>query len=156
VLGGTSVGLAAGGHVLGGGHAEPVFIGLLVVAATLFGHAWLSRERGLLAIICAVVGVQAGVHVGLTVGHDHHMSTAMLLTHAGAAVLLGALLRAGEARIHAALRRRALRLMVAVRLLAAGLPAPLPMTAVPMPQPLLANSVWNPAPASRRGPPATL
>ncbi len=128
-------------------------MGLLVIAAVLAARTWLSKERGLLAITAAVVIVQGAAHLGLSVGHPHPMSAAMVLTHAGAAVLLGVFLRLGEARVYAAARRRLLWLLVAMRLLAAGLPPRLAVTpaVVPAGDPL--TSVWIPAPDHRRGPP---
>lgn len=150
----SSVGLAAGGHLVGGGQVEPVFLGLLVAAATVAAHAWLSRERGLLAIAATVIGLQVGVHLGLTVGHAHSVGPAMILTHAAAALLLAVLLRAGEARIYAAARRRVLRLLVALRVMAAGLPRPLATSEVRWEVACNLPSVWTPAPGLRRGPPA--
>lgn len=149
----SSVGLAAGGHLLGGGHVEPLFLLLLLAAATLTGHTWLSKERGMLAIAGAVVTVQVGVHLGLTLGHDHALSAAMVLTHAGAALLLAVFLRTGEARIYAAARRRLLNLLVAMRLLTAGLPQYLPMSLARWEGPCCSLTPWTPAPGQRRGPP---
>lgn len=129
VLGISAVGLATVGHVVGGGHVEPVFVGLLIVAATLGGYGWLGRERGLIAITAVVLGTQIAAHVVLAVGHQHTMSEQMLITHAGAAVVLAVFLAVGEARLHAAARRRFLQWLVAVRIAVAGLPRELPWTA---------------------------
>ena len=148
----SSVGLAAGGHLLGGGHVEPLFLLLLLAAATLTGHTWLSKERGMLAIAGAVVTVQIGVHLGLTLGHAHALSTSMVLAHAGAALLLAVFLRTGEARIYAAARRRLLNLLVAMRLLTAGLPQYLPMSLARWEGPSCSLTPWTPAPGQRRGP----
>ena len=134
VLGTTSVGLATAGHIAAGGHVEPLFAGLLIVAAVLAAHAWLRHERGLIAITAAVLTVQATVHLGLTVGHEHTPSTTMLAAHAVMALALAVFLRFGEARLHAAARRRYIRWLVAVRLLIAGLPQALP-TSTPLPLP---------------------
>lgn len=152
VLGVASVGLAAGGHIVAGGHVEPVFAGLLVIAAVLSSHAWLHRERGLLAITVAVVAVQIGVHLGLAVGHDHRAGTTMLVAHAGAALLLALFLRSGEARLHAAARRRYLRLLIAAHLLLAGVPRALPQARTLVGKTPM-RSLWVPAPGLRRGPP---
>ena len=147
------MGLATAGHLAGGGHLEPVFAALLVAAAVLAGHGWLRRERGLLAITTAVLTVQVVVHFGLTVGHDHSASTTMLAAHAGMALLLAAFLRFGEARLHAAARRRYARWLVAVRLLIADLPHTLPNTRTFHPTARL-HTLWTPTPGPMRGPPA--
>jgi hypothetical protein len=148
------VGLATAGHIGAGGHVEPVFAGLLVMAAVLAGHGWLRRERGLLAITAAVLIVQVTVHLGLTVGHDHAASTTMLAAHTGMALLLAFFLRFGEARLHAAARRRYARWLVAVRLLIAGLPQSLP-TSIALPLPQRLETLWTPTAWPLRGPPAS-
>lgn len=152
-LGVTSVGLAAGGHIAAGGHVEPVFAGLLVVAAVLASHGWLRRERGLVAITAAVGTVQIAVHLGLTVGHSHNAGPMMIGAHAAMALVLAAFLRSGEARIHAAARRRYLAWLVAVRLLIADLPRPLPSARRIEPVQGL-HTLWTPTPGPMRGPPA--
>lgn len=156
MLGVSAVGLATVAHLLGGGHAEPVFIALLIAAATLSSHAWLTKERGLLAITAAVVAAQFAVHLTLAGGHSHQLSVGMLLTHAGAALLLGVFLRVGEARIHAAARRRWLRLLVAVRVALAGVPQPLAASPLPASEPLVLTSLWIEHTEPGRGPPAAL
>ncbi len=122
--------LSAGGHVVGGGHTEPVLLGLLTVMTVLAAYGWLRSERGVLAILAAVAVVQVGAHVVLSAGHAHAGSTAMTLAHLGTGLLLAVLLRHGESRIFAAARRRYLRWLVAVRLALAGLPARSPRSAV--------------------------
>lgn len=152
MLGTTSVGLAASGHIAAGGHVEPVFAGLLLVAAVLAAHGWLRRERGLPAITAAVLVAQVAVHLGLTVGHGHSASTTMLAAHAVMALVLAGFLRFGEARIHAAARRRYLRWLVALRLLIADLPRPLPRTRPQAPAQRY-RTLWTPTPGPMRGPP---
>lgn len=142
------------GHLQGGGHTEPVFLLLLFGAATLGGHAWLSKERGLLAIVAAVLVVQVTVHLALTLGHDHTLTPAMILTHTGAALVLAVFLRSGEARLYAATRRRLVNLLIAMRLLAAGLPQYLPTSVTRWEGPSCRLTTWTPAPGQRRGPPA--
>jgi hypothetical protein len=124
VLGGSAVALSAGGHMLGGGHLEPVLLVLLVALASLAAYGWLRSERGLLAIIAAVTVVQAVTHVILGAGHTHSSSSAMLAGHLLAGLLLAVLLRSGESRIFAAARRRYLQWQIAVRCALAGLVAP--------------------------------
>ena len=153
MLGTTSVALASGGHLAAGGHVEPVFAALLVVAAVLGSHGWLRRERGLLAITAAVVTVQIAVHVGLTVSHEHSASTTMVAAHAAMALVLAVFLRFGESRIHAAARRRYLAWLVALRLLIADLPRPLPTARTLQPVQAL-HTLWTPTPGPLRGPPA--
>lgn len=128
VLGGSAVALSAGGHLAGGGHAEPVLLALLTGVAALGAYGWLRKERGLFALLLAVAIVQVGAHVVLTAGHAHAGSTAMTLAHLGAALLLAVLLRHGESRIFAAARRRYLQWLVAVRSALAGLPTRRPGT----------------------------
>lgn len=124
-LGLSSTGLAIGGHALGGGHVEPVLLFLLVAASVLAAYAWSSAERSLLPIIAWVLAVQVVVHAIFAAGHAHQQSAAMLGAHAASAVLLGAFLRFGEARVFAAARRRYLRWVIAVRTALVGL-SPLP------------------------------
>ena len=125
VLGGSSVGLAAVGHLVGGGYIEPASLGLLTVALMLASYGWLRKERGLLAITGAVAGIQLLSHVAFSVGHTHPVSTSMLAGHALAAVVLAVFLRWGEARAFAVARRRYLRWATAVRCALAGL-SPMP------------------------------
>jgi hypothetical protein len=129
VLGGSAVGLSAGGHVIGGGHAEPVLIILLMVVAVLAAYGWLRSERSLLAILAAVAVVQVGAHVVLSAGHAQAGSTAMTVAHFGAGIVLAVLLRNGESRIFAAARRRFLQWLITVRTALAGLPARRPVGA---------------------------
>lgn len=153
VLAGSSVGLAAGAHFAAGGQAEPAFLILLLAAATAAGYHWSKRERGLLAIVTAVLVVQAAVHLTLGLGHSH-AGGSMLVSHLAAALLLAGFLRFGEARVHAAARRRYVRWLVAVRLALAKAPvrpvwiAPLPATVEQFRQ------IWIEGPAAGRGPPA--
>jgi hypothetical protein len=125
VLGGSSVGLATVGHLVGGGHLEPAFLGLLTAAMALASYGWLRRERGLLAITAAVAGIQVVSHAAFSVGHVHPMSAAMVAGHATAAVVLAVFLRWGEARTFAVARRRYLQWATAVRCALAGL-SPMP------------------------------
>lgn len=115
MLGGCSVTLSVVGHLAGGGHVDPVFLLLLSALAVVAAYGWLSRERGLASILAAVCGVQVIVHVLLGAGHFHADSSAMLLGHACAAVVLAGFLRWGEARVFAAARGRYLRWLVALR-----------------------------------------
>ena len=143
-LGAASSGLALAGHLSGGGHAEPVSAALLAAGACLAAYGWLARERGLTAILTAVVAVQAGGHLLFSVGHPHAADSRILLGHLVSAVVLAAFLRWGEARVFAAARRRYLQWAVAVRCAMAGLPgAP---AWQPVPVPALAH-----AGAGRRG-----
>jgi hypothetical protein len=119
------VGLATAGHLVGGGHLEPAFLGLLTASMTLASYGWLRRERSLLAITGAVAGIQVLSHVAFTVGHVHPLSTSMLAGHAVAAVVLAVFLRWGEARTFAMARRRYLQWATAVRCAVAGL-SPMP------------------------------
>ena len=119
------MGLATAGHLVGGGHLEPAFLGLLTAAMALASYGWLRRERGLLAITGAVAGMQVLSHVAFSVGHTHPVSTSMLAGHAVAAVVLAAFLRWGEARTFAMARRRYLQWATAVRCALAGL-SPMP------------------------------
>jgi hypothetical protein len=118
VLGGSSTALSVGGHLLGGGHVEPVLVALLTALAAGVGYAWLRRERGLIPLVGAVIASQVLTHVALSAGHPHGAS--MVMAHAAAAVALACFLRWGEARVFAAARRRYLRWLVALRLAQAG------------------------------------
>ena len=126
VLGGSAVALSAAGHMLGGGHVEPVLLGLLVALASLAAYGWLRTERGLIAIAAAVTVVQGATHVILGAGHTHSSSSAMLAGHVVAGLALAFLLRSGESRIFAAARRRYLQWQIAVRSALAGLGVPRP------------------------------
>jgi len=153
-LGASAVALSAGGHMLGGGHMEPVLLALLVALASLAAYGWLRTERGLLAIIAAVTVVQAATHVILGAGHTHSSSSAMLAGHLLAGLVLAVVLRTGEARIFAAARRRYLQWQIAVRSAVAGLGAP----HLPRPRvitgaaPVLTS--WLHCDVQGRGPPA--
>lgn len=133
---------------------EPVLVALLVALAGLAAYGWLRTERGLPAIITAVIAVQAATHVILGAGHTHSSSTAMLAGHLVAGLLLAVLLRTGESRIFAAARRRYLQWQIAVRSALAGLAAPRPQ------QPRLIASTattltsWFHTGVQGRGPPA--
>lgn len=156
VLATSSVGLAVSGHLIGGGHADPAFLMLLVAAAMVGGHHWLRRERGPLAILAAVVLVQVAAHLVLSTGHDHRTGSAMLLGHAVAALALAAFLRMGEARLHAAARGRYARWLVALRLAMAG-----PGSRPGFPRltewtPLALAAVWTSWVPAGRGPPGQL
>lgn len=153
MLAGAAVGLSVTGHVLGGGHVEPVLIGLLLGAVLLGSHAWLRKERGLLGIVGVVVGVQIATHLMLTLGHSHRPTVAMFLTHAGAAIVLAVFLRVGEARLHAAARRRLTWLLVATRIADAASPRLLPAGAVISYEPLALTSLTTARANPRRGPP---
>lgn len=136
-LGVASAGLAAAGHIAGGGHLEPASMALLAAGASVAGYGWLSRERGLVAIWTAVVAVQGAGHVLAGVGHTHAMDARMLMGHLVAAAVLAGFLRWGEARVFAAARRRYLEWSVAVRSALAGLPElpawrPAPVAASPV------------------------
>lgn len=154
ILAGTSVGLAATGHVVAGGHIDPILTLLLTATVALGAYGWLRRERGLAAIIGAVVAVQAACHVVLSVGHAgaHHPS--MLLSHAGAAILLALFLRSGEARIFAAARRRFLQWLVAVRSALAGVRVLVAQPVTIWPSAQILRDVWTPGSVAVRGPPA--
>ena len=144
MLGAASSGLALAGHMSGGGHVEPVSAALLVAGVSLGTYGWLQRERGIAAILAAVIAVQAGGHLLFSVGHAHAADSRMVLGHLVASVVLAAFLRWGEARVFAAARRRYLQWAVAVRCAMAGLPgAPVWR---PVPVPALADP-----PAGRRG-----
>lgn len=149
----SSVGLAAAGHVLGAGHADPAFIGLLLAATTAAGYHWSGRERSLPAILAAVVAVQLVAHILLSVGHEHVAGTPMLAGHAGAAVVLALFLRCGEARLHAAARRRYLQWLVTVRLALAGLPSLRPIPRRVVAQVPVLSSLWILRCPAGRGPP---
>lgn len=151
MLAGSSVGLAAGAHFLAGGHADPVFLALLLATATVGSYHWTKRERGLLTIAAAVLAVQAVVH--LTLGHSHSGSR-MLAAHAVAAVLLALFLRTGEARLHAVARRRYLQWVVALRLALAEAPARPVVTRRLFEVVQTARDVWIDGTAPGRGPPS--
>lgn len=151
-LAGSSVGLATGAHFLGGGHADPVFLLLLLVAAGVGAYHWTRSERGLLAIVTAVLVVQGAVHLTLGLGHSH-AGGGMLGAHLAAALLLALFLRSGEARLYAAARRRYLQWLVALRLALAGEPAQ-PVAARPIWTIPALRDVWTPGGVAGRGPPA--
>lgn len=155
MLGATSIALSGLGHLTGGGHFDPVLIALLTAGAALASYGWLRRERGLLAVVGAVLAIQIVSHVVMSVGHAVMPSPAMVLTHLGSAVLLAVFLRTGEARIFAAARRRYLYFLVALRLAAAGRSAgPVPhRPAAPTVRELV--SLWLPRAAGERGPPVS-
>jgi hypothetical protein len=153
-LAGSSVGLALLAHLLGGGHADPALLMLLVAAGTAGAHHWTARERGLLAIVAAVLLTQVVVHATLGLGHGHTAGMAMTAAHGAAAVLLAVFLRLGEARLHAAARRRYLQWSVTVRLALAGRPRPLPLPARLVWRTRALRSVWTPRVPAGRGPPA--
>jgi hypothetical protein len=115
--------MATAGHVVGGGHLEPVLVLLLLAGVGLGAFGWLRRERGLLTILVAVVLVQVLAHATFTVGHAHAVELPMLAGHAAAAVMLAGFLRLGEARAYAIARGRYLRWATAVRCAVAGIPA---------------------------------
>jgi hypothetical protein len=77
----------------------------------------------------------------------------MMGAHAVAAVMLAVFLRLGEARLHAAARRRLLRWVVALRLALAGRPGVLPRTR-PVWFTVVLQSMWVPCVPEGRGPPA--
>lgn len=153
-LAGTSVLLATAGHTLAGGHVDPILTLLLTGTAALAAYGWLRRERGLAAIICAVVAVQVTCHAVLSVGHTGAHNPAMLLTHAGAAILLAVFLRTGEARVYAAARRRYLQWVVAVRSALAGVRVPVARPAAVTATAVSLRDVWTPGVVAGRGPPA--
>lgn len=145
--------LAASGHILAGGHTDPVLMLLLTAGTALAAYGWLGRERGLPAIAAAVVIVQAGCHLVLLTGHNGAYGMPMLATHAGAALLLAVFLRCGEARIYAAARRRYLHWLIAVRVALAGLrPTPV-RTVVIAAEPAVLESLWFSGGVNGRGPP---
>ncbi len=155
LLGSSAVGLAVAGHVVGGGHVEPVFAALLLCAVSLGSYGWLKRERGLLTITTVVVALQLLAHVAISAGHPHPVSGAMVAGHAAAAVVLAGFLRWGESRVYAAARGRYLQWLIAVRCALAGVPRP-PVWRRPVvaQAPVLVenwiHSVWR-----GRGPPVT-
>ena len=149
-LAGSSVGLAAGAHFLAGGHADPVFLALLLATATVASYHWTKRERNLLTIVAAVLAVQAVVHV--TLGHAHS-GRSMLGAHVAAALLLALFLRIGEARLHAAARRRYLRWIVALRLALAGTLERPAVTRGLLGEISQLRDVWIDGTAAGRGPP---
>ena len=155
VLGGSAVALSAGGHVIGGGHAEPVLLVLLASLAALAAYGWLRTERGLLAIVAAVTVVQGAAHLILGAGHTHSSSSAMLAGHLLAGVVLAVLLRTGEARLFAAARRRYLQWQTAVRCALAGVASPQPAPQRLIADGLLRTTSWFDSHAQGRGPPAT-
>lgn len=128
-----------------------MFLLLLLAAATVAAYHWTQRERGLLAISAAVLAVQGSVHLTLGLGHAHG-GGGMLGAHLAAALLLGLFLRFGEARLHAAARRRYLQWLVALRLTAAGEPAR-PVRQRPIWAIAALRDVWTPGGVTGRGPP---
>lgn len=153
VLGGSSVVLATAGHIVGGGHLEPVLVGLLFGVTGLSAFGWLRRERGLLAITGAVAVLQILAHLAFSVGHPHGLSPSMLAGHAAAALLLAVFLRSGEARAYAVARRRYLQWATAVRCAIAGL-SPTPRWHMNLvPGEAVAVSTWIHRVGSGRGPP---
>ncbi len=154
-LGGSAVALSASGHMLGGGHTEPVLLALLVALAALAAYGWLRTERGLVAIAAAVTVMQTATHLILGAGHTHSSSSAMLAGHVVAGLLLAILLRSGESRIFAAARRRYLQWQIAVRCALAGLAAPRPAQPRSIADSAPALTSWFHTPVQGRGPPAT-
>lgn len=155
ILGGSSVGLAAAGHLGGGGHAEPVLLAMLVATTSLAASGWVRRERGLIAITGAVVGVQVLAHLALSIGHTHSPADSMLLAHAASALALAAFLRWGESRIFATTRRRYLQWLVTVRCAVAGL-RPLPAwSPLAVEADIVTVSAWIHRVGAGRGPPVT-
>lgn len=153
VLGASSVALATAGHILGGGHLEPVFVLLLFGAISLSAFGWLRRERGLLAITATVAVLQVLAHLAFSVGHAHSVSVSMLAGHAVVALLLAIFLRWGEARVYAVARRRYLQWATAVRCAIAGRsPRPIWCTHLQAGAPVTA-STWIHRIGSGRGPP---
>lgn len=153
LLGASSIALGAGGHALGGGHIEPVFLMLLTAAASLAAYAWLRTERGMIAILTAVIAVQVVSHLTMSMGHAHVTSDMMLMSHAIAAVVLAGFLRFGEARVFARARRRYLRWLVAVRLALAGVRLPRVELAQTSHEPNATVSVWLLRAVEGRAPP---
>jgi hypothetical protein len=154
-LAGSSVGLAGTGHAFGGGHVDVVFLALVVTATTVGAYHWVARERGLPAIVAVVVLLQVCLHALFGVGHAEGAApVSMVVAHAVAAILLAVFLRWGEARLHAAARRRYLQWAVAVRLALAGRPRPLPLRPrITWPARTL-RTVWTSGTPAGRGPPA--
>lgn len=153
LLGGSSVALAAGGHLVGGGHAEPVLMAMLVVATSLAAFGWVRRERGLIAITGVVIAVQVFAHLVLSIGHTHAAPDSMLVAHAASAVALACFLRWGESRIFSTARRRYLRWLVAVRCAVAGSVRTPASSRLVVATDLVAFSSWIHRVGAGRGPP---
>ena len=153
VLGSSAVGLAVGGHLLGGGHVEPVFAALLLCAVSLGSYGWLKRERGLVAITSAVGALQLLTHLAFSAGHAHAVDGVMVGGHAAAAVLLAGFLRWGESRVYSASRRRYLEWLTAVRCAFSGVSAaPARRRPVVVAAPVLCEN-WIRSAWRGRGPP---